>query len=46
MEKKKKAKKEKPNKKMFCGDTQDRIDICLTCNKPARKCKGQCFGRL
>lgn len=50
MEKTKKPKKESiqpvTNKKMFCGDTQDRIDACLTCKKPASKCKGQCFGRL
>lgn len=49
MENKKSTKKVnlkyKPNQKHFGGDKQDRIDICLTCNKPAKKCKGLCFGR-
>jgi hypothetical protein len=34
-----------PHKKTRTIDQQDRIDICLTCTKPARECKGDCFGR-
>lgn len=25
-------------------DPKDRIDICLACKKPAKECKGNCFG--
>jgi hypothetical protein len=24
------------------GETQEHIDICLTCKVPARKCNGEC----
>ena len=24
---------------------QERIDICLNCEKPEKECKGNCFGR-
>ena len=31
-----------PHKKV--GEKQSRIDICLSCTKPASECKGNCFG--
>jgi hypothetical protein len=27
------------------AEPQSRIDICLSCTKPASECKGNCFGR-
>jgi hypothetical protein len=26
-------------------EPQSRIDMCLNCTKPAKECKGDCFGR-
>jgi two-component SAPR family response regulator len=26
-------------------DTQDKVDNCLSCTKPANKCKGNCYGK-
>jgi hypothetical protein len=26
-------------------DTQDKVDNCLTCTKPASQCKGNCYGK-
>lgn len=26
------------------AEPQSRIDICLSCTKPASECKGNCFG--
>jgi hypothetical protein len=26
-------------------DSQEKKDICLSCDKPQEKCKGACFGR-
>jgi hypothetical protein len=33
------------NKYFKTIDTQERIKICLSCTKPAKECKGNCFGR-
>lgn len=27
------------------GDSQDKKDNCLSCGKPADKCRGTCYGR-
>lgn len=32
-------------KRVSTVDKQERVDICLTCTKPASQCKGTCFGR-
>lgn len=37
--------KHKPHKHHETGESQERIDKCLNCTKPASKCKGDCFGR-
>ena len=37
--------KAKPNKKRPTIDSQERVDHCLTCTKPASKCKGNCYGK-
>ena len=37
-----KTKKRKRNR--YTAEPQERVDICLTCNKPAKECKGKCFG--
>ena len=34
-----------PHKKHRTVDSQERVDVCLNCTKPARECKGDCFGR-
>ena len=34
-----------PHKHHRTVDSQDKIDVCLNCTKPARECKGDCFGR-
>ena len=30
--------------KRYTTEPQERVDICLSCKKPASECKGQCFG--
>ena len=36
----------KKKKQQFVGiDSQEKKDICLSCDKPQEKCKGACFGR-
>ena len=37
-----KVKKHKRNR--YTAEPQERVDICLTCTKPASECKGKCFG--
>jgi hypothetical protein len=39
------ARKEKPNKHRTTIDSQERVDRCLECNKPANQCKGNCYGK-
>jgi hypothetical protein len=35
----------KPKKKHYkTGDSPERVDNCLHCDKPASKCKGNCYG--
>ena len=34
-----------PHKHHEKGESQERIDKCLNCKKPARECKGDCWGR-
>ena len=36
--------KHTPHKKHRTPESQERIDICLSCTKPASECKGKCFG--
>lgn len=26
-------------------DSPDKVDLCLNCTKPAKECKGDCFGK-
>ena len=33
----------KKKKKKYTAEPQRRIDICLSCTKPAKECKGKCF---
>lgn len=35
----------KPHKHHETGESQERIAKCLNCTKPARECKGDCWGR-
>jgi hypothetical protein len=35
-------KRAKPKRKIG-ADTLEQINICLTCTKPAKECKGDCF---
>ena len=35
----------KPHKHHETGESQERIEKCLNCKKPARECKGDCWGR-
>lgn len=35
----------KPKKHHRTIDSQERVNLCLTCTKPAKLCKGDCFGR-
>ena len=37
--------KSNPRKHHENKDAQEKIDICLNCTKPAKECKGSCFGR-
>ena len=37
--------KHKPYKPNGTGESQERIEKCLNCKKPARECKGDCYGR-
>jgi hypothetical protein len=37
--------KRKPHKSHKTIDSQERVDKCLNCTKPAKECKGDCFGR-
>lgn len=30
--------------KRYTAEPQERVDICLSCTKPAKECKGKCFG--
>ena len=39
---KRKVEPHKPHKTI---DSEERIRICLSCNKPVSECKGSCFGR-
>ena len=32
-----------PHKRV--AEPQERINICLSCTKPVKDCKGDCFGR-
>lgn len=32
------------DEKRYTTEPQDRVDICLTCTKPASACKGNCWG--
>ena len=34
-----------PHKHYGTAERQERIDKCLNCKKPARECKGDCWGR-
>lgn len=34
----------KPTPKRYTAEPQERVNICLSCTKPASECKGQCFG--
>lgn len=36
--------KDKKEGKRYTTEPQDRVDICLTCTKPANECKGNCWG--
>ena len=36
--------KSAPHKKHRTQESQDKIEICLSCTKPASQCKGNCFG--
>ena len=38
------TKKDKAKQKRYTTEPQERVDICLTCNKPVTQCKGKCFG--
>lgn len=33
-----------PHKKHRTIDSQQRIDMCLSCTKPMSECKGNCWG--
>jgi hypothetical protein len=37
-------KRGKGDGKRYTTEPQNRVDICLTCTKPARECKGNCWG--
>ena len=32
------------NEKRYTAEPQEQVDICLSCTKPAKECKGKCFG--
>lgn len=34
-----------PHKHNGTAERQERIDKCLNCTKPAKECKGDCWGR-
>jgi formate hydrogenlyase subunit 6/NADH:ubiquinone oxidoreductase subunit I len=36
--------KDKKDGKRYTAEPQARVDICLTCTKPASECKGNCWG--
>lgn len=42
---KKKSTKTYKQKHNSTIDNEERVNICLTCTKPAKDCKGNCFGR-
>ena len=42
---KKKPTKNNKQKNNSTIDNYERVNICLTCTKPAKDCKGNCFGR-
>ena len=33
------------HKQHTTAESQERIEKCLNCTKPAKECKGNCFGR-
>lgn len=37
--------KHTPHKHHKTIDSQERVNMCLNCTKPAKECKGNCFGR-
>jgi phosphopantetheine adenylyltransferase len=39
------SREHRPHKHHRTIDSQDKIDTCLNCTKPASKCKGDCYGR-
>lgn len=34
-----------PHKHHASAESQERIDNCLNCKKPAKECRGTCYGR-
>jgi hypothetical protein len=38
--------KKVPHKHHRTIDSQEKIDMCLNCTKPAKECKGKCFGSV
>ena len=37
--------KHNPHKHHENSETQEQINHCLDCTKPAKQCKGDCYGR-
>jgi hypothetical protein len=35
----------KPHKHHHTIDSEERVNVCLSCKKPASECKGNCFGK-